>query len=326
MKSSAVSEPFSAFMARALFDPERGYYTRHIRTVGRGGDFSTSATLSPSLGHAIAAWLKAESRLQPQVRHIIEVGAGDGSLMQTLRKSLGWWARRRFTFHIVETSPVLKQEQQKKLGTKVTWHNTLESALSTAQGHAFIYHNELLDAFPATLVQWDAAAQRWLEVWVPEQLHSHALDAAHYSALRHTTFADRQRCELHPSIRDWLHQWTPHWRSGAMLTIDYGDEFPRLYHRRPHGTLRAYLLHQRLTGADIYANPGRQDITADINFTDYTDWLLELGLSQAAQQTLAAFLHSHAAPAWLTDPDGAGTAFKCFVHRPQACASSNHTT
>ena len=308
-------------MARALFDPERGYYTRNIKTVGRGGDFSTSATLSPALGQAVAAWLKAEAHLQPHVRHVIEVGAGDGSLMHAVRKSLGWWARRRFTFHIVETSPVLQREQQKRLGTKVKWHQDLESALAAAQGHAFIYHNELLDAFPATLVQWSAAEQRWLEVWVPEQLHPQSFDAAHYSALRHTTFADRQRCELHPSIRDWLQQWTPHWKSGAMLTIDYGDEFPRLYHRRPHGTLRAYLLHQRLTGTDIYANPGRQDITADINFTDYAAWLRELGLEQASQQTLAEFLHSQVAPACLTDSDGAGTAFKCFVHHRQACAS-----
>lgn len=308
-------------MARALFDPERGYYTSHIRTVGRAGDFSTSATLSPSLGQAVAAWLKAESHLQPHVRHIIEIGAGDGSLMRAVRKALGWWARHRFTFHIVETSPVLRQEQQKKLGDKVTWHISLESALAAAQGRAFIYHNELLDAFPATLVHWSAAEQRWLEVWVPEQLYPHALDAAHFSALRHTAFPDRQRCELHPSVRDWLHQWTPHWKGGAMLTIDYGDEFPRLYHRRPHGTLRAYLLHQRLTGADIYANPGRQDITADINFTDYAAWLRELGIQQASQQTLAEFLHAHAAPARLADSEGAGTAFKCFVHRPLECAS-----
>ena len=57
------AEPFSQFMARALFDPERGYYTRHIRTVGSRGDFSTSATLSPSLRGAAAAWLKSESGL-----------------------------------------------------------------------------------------------------------------------------------------------------------------------------------------------------------------------------------------------------------------------
>ena len=319
MKSSAVSEPFPAFMARALFDPEHGYYTRYIRTVGARGDFSTSATLSPSLGVAIAFWLKAESRTQPTICHIIEIGAGDGSLMQNVRKAMNWWKRRQFTFHIVETSPVLRELQQKRLGSKVHWHDTIESALAHAQGHAFIYHNELLDAFPATLVQWQNG--QWNEVWVPESLHPHQLDASHFSALRHTAFKNGQRCELHPSVRDWLQNWAPHWKGGAMLSIDYGDEFPQLYHRRSQGTLRAYLLHQRLTGADIYANPGRQDITADINFTDYRAWLRELGLTEVSYHTLADFLRPHAALAQLLDADGAGTAFKCCVHRRQACAS-----
>jgi len=308
-------------MARALFDPERGYYTRHIKTVGARGDFSTSATLSPSLGKGVAAWLRGEAGTQPQIRHVIEIGAGDGSLMKSMRQSLGWWARRKFTFHIVDTSPVLREKQQKRLGGKIHWHTTLESALEQAQGQAFIYHNELLDAFPATLVRWSAVEQCWQEVWVPESLHPLHLDAAHFSALRHTAFADGQRCELHPSIRDWLQGWTPQWKSGTMLTIDYGDDFPRLYHRRPHGTLRAYLLHQRLVGTDVYANPGRQDITADINFTDYCAWLRELGLDQLSHQTLAEFLHPHDAPAQLLDPDGAGTAFKCLVHRPKPRAS-----
>lgn len=308
-------------MARALFDPARGYYTRHIRTVGSRGDFSTSATLSPSLGNAVAAWIKAETLLQPQVRHIIEIGAGDGSLMAAVRQSLGWWQRRRFTFHIVETSPVLRQQQQHRLGSRIHWHNDIESALDHALGSAFIYHNELLDAFPVTLVQWHAASHCWQEVWVPEQIQPLQLDPAPFSALRHTAFPDGQRCELHASVRDWLRGWTPQWHSGAMLTIDYGDDFPQLYHRRPHGTLRAYLLHQRLTGADIYANPGRQDITADINFTDYCAWLHDLGVELASQQSLAGFLHTQSAPAQLLDPDGAGTAFKCLVHRRLACAT-----
>lgn len=308
-------------MARALFDPARGYYTRHISTVGARGDFSTSATLSPSLGNAVATWLKGEALLQPQVRHIIEIGAGDGSLMATVRQSLGWWQRQRFTFHIVETSPVLRQQQQAHLGSRIHWHNDLKSALDHALGGAFIFHNELLDAFPVMLVQWSAAQHCWQEVWVPEQLQPLQLDPTPFSALRHTAFRDGQRCELHASVRDWLHDWTPQWHGGAMLTIDYGADFPQLYHRRPHGTLRAYLLHQRLTGADIYANSGRQDITADINFTDYCAWLHDLGVTLASQQSLATFLHSQSAPAQLLDPDGAGTAFKCLVHRRLACAT-----
>lgn len=322
MKSSAPSsqtaEPFSAFMARALFDPQRGYYTRQIKTVGARGDFATSATLSPSLGTAVGEWLKAEYRRQPKVRHIVEIGAGDGSLMQQVRKTLGLRYLWRFKFHIVEISATLRAQQQHRFGTSVRLHSTVEDALEHTGGDAFIYHHELLDAFPATLVQWSGAQQQWQEVWVPESLHPlpQHLDPAHFSALLHAGFADGQRCELHPSIRSWLQMWTPHWKRGAMLSIDYGDDFPRLYHRRPWGTLRAYLLHQRLTGPDVYANPGRQDITADINFTDYRAWLRECGLEEVSHQVLADFLRPHRAPAQLLDADGAGGAFQCLVHRP----------
>ena len=57
-----------------------------------------------------------------------------------------------------------------------------------------------------------------------------------------------------------------------MLTIDYGDTAENLYHRQPKGSLRAYFLHQRFAGNEIYANPGMQDITADVNFTDLEHW------------------------------------------------------
>ncbi|MGV3660618.1 MAG: SAM-dependent methyltransferase [Prosthecobacter sp.] len=312
----SAGEPFSAFMARALFDPQRGYYTRQIRTVGARGDFSTSATLSPTLGTAVGEWLKAEYRRRPKVRHIIEIGAGDGSLMQQVRKTLGLRHRWRFKCHIVEISATLRAQQQHRFGSRVRLHSTVEEALEHTGGDAFIYHHELLDAFPATLIQWSAAQQQWQEVWVPESLHPLHLDPAYFSALRHTGFADGQRCELHPSIREWLGGWTPHWKRGAMLSIDYGAEFPRLYHRRPQGTLRAYLLHQRLTGTDVYANPGRQDITADINFTDYRAWLRDCGLEEISHQVLADLLKPHCAPAQLLDADGAGGAFQCLVHRP----------
>jgi N utilization substance protein A len=33
---------FDVFMQRALHDPERGYYARRIRCIGRGGDFTTA--------------------------------------------------------------------------------------------------------------------------------------------------------------------------------------------------------------------------------------------------------------------------------------------
>lgn len=331
-------EPFATFMARALYDPERGYYAKRIRTVGARGDFSTSATLSPLLGQAVAGWVMKEGYQDLGLRDVIEVGGGDGSLMAGVLQTLGWWRRRRFGFHVVETSPVLLDLQKQRLAKRgVTWHTDLREALQQCGGRALIYHNELVDAFPVTLIEWDAESQTWQEVWLarsaqgfseklqplslsPEEGHS-------CSVLRKWTSASppphpKQRCELHLSVRRWLQSWAPHWRAGAMLTIDYGDVFPDLYHRRPDGTLRAYLLQQRIEGSDVYANFGRQDITADVNFTDYCSWAKDLGWQEEAFGTQAELIQTHAKEkvcdaidARLTDPQGAGAAFKFVIHR-----------
>lgn len=332
-------ETFAAFMQRALFDPSSGYYSRQIKTVGARGDFSTSATVSPLLGRAIAAWLIEQSRTMPEVRTIIEVGGGDGSLMSAVRKHMGWWNRRRFQFCVVETSPVLEKQQRERLGDSIRWFRDLKDVLNAVDGRAFIFHNELLDALPITLVQWDADSAAWREVWlvhhedgsVAEELrplaHDSTARASSFSVLDHWTATSpprskRQRCELHTGIAGWLADWCPLWKTGAMLAIDYGDTFPNVYFRRPHGTLRAYLLHQRLEGADVYANAGRQDITCDINFTDVQNWCAQLGMSglridaqvgfikRMVPVSLAASTHGER---FIMDEAGAGGAFKCLT-------------
>ena len=318
-----MTEPFSSFMRRALYDPERGYYTARIKTVGARGDFSTSATLSPLLGKAIARWLRDESAATG-VRTLIEVGGGDGSLMQAALDGLGWWQRRRFEVFMVDASPVLVQQQKQRLGKKVrAWFPTLPEALAAGEGRALIFHNELLDAFPVDLVQGDGEA--WHEVWlrqeagqVREELRPLSLDAGLFSVLRS---APSGRRELQGSVHAWLQDWLPQWRAGAMLTIDYGDVLPALYQRRPQGTLRAYLMQQRLTGLEVYLNPGRQDITCDVNFTDVRAWLAAAGMKETLYETQAAFIRQRVAvpsrsrDAFVIHEQGAGEAFKCLAVR-----------
>lgn len=313
-------------MGRALFDPQRGYYSRNIQTVGRHGDFSTSATLSPLLAQGIARWLKSALATQPAIRSIIEVGAGSGQLMRQIRQNLGWWTRRRLRWHIVETSPSLKAQQQKNLpASSIHWHTQLEDALQASDGQALIYHNELLDAFPCRLLQ--KTPSTWQELWLHFSPTGHVTEELRdceplpwSSALSTGTFPAGQRVEVHASVRDWLAAWTPHWKSGQMLTIDYGDTFPSLYHRRPGGTLRGYFMQHRVEGPALYQNIGRQDLTADVNFTDYRAWTQDLGLRELFYGTQAAFLHSQgarprsAADHHLLHPDGAGGAFKAVVH------------
>jgi SAM-dependent MidA family methyltransferase len=79
----------------------------------------------------------------------------------------------------------------------------------------------------------------------------------------------------------------PSWHEGAMLTIDYGGAAKESYHRRPAGTLRAYRNQERLHGDSVYELPGRQDITADVNFEDLAMWAGELGWETSTLKSLA---------------------------------------
>lgn len=322
-------ERFSQFMQRALYDPQRGYYTARIRTVGARGDFSTTATLSNRLGRAIAAWLKTESQTTG-VRTVIEIGGGDGSLMRSALNSLGWWQRLRLRFLMVESSPVLTAQQRQKAGRAVSaWYTTLPEALQACGGQALIYSNELLDAFPVDLVQWDGTS--WQEVWVTREngqtqehqrpLAMHADEARDFSVLRWQPVKP-QRAELHSTLRSWFAHWLPLWHKGSMLAIDYGGEMESVYHRRPRGTMRAYFMQQRLEGPEIYANPGHQDLTCDVNFTDVRAWLTAQGLQETAYESQGAFLHRLAGPGARTPADdyaadqaGAGGAFQCLSVR-----------
>jgi hypothetical protein len=79
-------------------------------------------------------------------------------------------------------------------------------------------------------------------------------------------------------------------------------------------------MQHRVDGPALYQNIGRQDLTADINFTDYRAWASELGLRETFYDTQAAFLRSQRvtphtpADDHLFHPEGAGGAFKVVVH------------
>ena len=107
-------------MRVALYDPELGYYARNVRSVGPRGDFSTTATLHPALGEAVAAWASARRKelFDGGVArwNLIEAGPGTGELARTVLRALPLLARRTVALHLVETSPVLREKQRERFG------------------------------------------------------------------------------------------------------------------------------------------------------------------------------------------------------------------
>ena len=341
-------------MARALYDPDAGYYTKNIPAVGgSSADFATSASLDPGFSDALANWIERQiddtgERLRGNGKrwHLIELGGGAGHLAKGILRSLGWSGRRRSQYHIVELSPVLRDVQHSTLGRRaaaVTWHDGIVDALRCAGGRAIVFSNEFADAFPATVVQWDAESGFWHEVFlegrgagqfaevlVPlkhppdsgNEAESVVLENARWDSV---PLVDGQRCEILFSWRDWLMSWVPHAEAVALLTIDYGDTFPCLYRGRPDGTLRAYHRHQRIAGTGVYARAGQQDLTIDVNLTDLQLWGENAGLKTESFEAQREFLDRFSAvsvdggaasvAAFLRDPAGAGEAFRVLCQR-----------
>ena len=274
--------PFEAFMGIALHDPGCGYYARNIRGIGARGDFTTVPKMSAALGEAVARWLREEAAARGWKNFCaIECGPGDGSLAADALAALGWLGRRHITLHLVETSAPLRELQQTKLrGKRARWHENISSALSACDGRALIYHNEFFDAFPCRVFRrehdgWSelhlrVEGGRLAEVFLPPQRPLPVSD------IFARPWPEGQRVEVFESVRAWMADLAASWRGGAMLAIDYGGTAETIYRRRPGGTLRAYRGQQRLDGEAVYEMPGRQDITADVNFDDLARWAAEL--------------------------------------------------
>jgi SAM-dependent MidA family methyltransferase len=136
--------------------------------------------------------------------------------------------------------------------------------------------------------------------------------------------ATGQRVEAFQSYRNWLTIVDRYLQRGALLTIDYGGSPTEIYHRKPAGTIRAYFRHQRIEGMGIYLRPGRQDLTADVNFVDLQEWGEQLGLHTIQSVTQADFIRKwnrgrsrsrQTADRYLSDEFGMGQAVKVLHQR-----------
>jgi SAM-dependent MidA family methyltransferase len=317
---------FEEFMHRALHDPDHGYYAKRINGIGRRSDFTTAPVISSMPARAIARWASAAMR-ESSCRDLIEIGPGNGALAAAVLKHLPWSLRWKTQLHLVETSEPLTRIQRETLGTKARWHRSPAEALDACQGHAVIFSNELVDAFPVRRFQNTAEGWQELMINIPTD-HNVIESLAKPYALPQSTSFDQahpigQWIEAHESYQRWLTEWLPLWKSGRMLTIDYGNTAEKIYHRRPTGTLRGYHFQQVISGPEIYRHPGHRDLTADVNFTDLIDWTRPW-TSASQLFSFAEFLQSHAKPRdesdrFLIDQHGAGAAFMALE---QSCKKS----
>lgn len=291
---------FSDFMAVALYDPALGYYARETRQVGRGGDFFTSVSVGSLFGELLARrflreWHESGS---PARWRIIECGAHDGTLAADILGAmtrLAPGALAGLEYAIPEPLPLLQAAQRQTLvgfgETARLFSDASELFGEPLPGVAF--GNELLDALPFHVVEWQAGGWRECRVatdasggfvWdtgVPCELEA--------LAALGTDFPDGYRTEIRTNYGDFLEPLTRCLSSGLLLWPDYGFARPEYYHPdRKSGTLRTFSKHR--AADNPLATPGEIDITAHVDFTAVAEAAIAFGCQPLVFRNQGAWL------------------------------------
>jgi SAM-dependent MidA family methyltransferase len=279
---------FRDFVELALYHPQFGYYATDAARVGKEGDYVTSPTLSPAFGFAISRLVQEFlARNADGMSTIVDVGCGDGTLIGEVATAT------RQPAPTTRWYGVDRSLERARPREGIEYHQTLDAV---PRGDAqLVISNELFDAFPfARLVQ---RGEHLHELWVRQEgegldwsEHEASLAYDDYFAARGIALDDGQFADV---SLEWaltyadIARWT---ERGVIVTFDYGYPGEQLFRSRARrfGTAAAYGK-QRVT-RDLLAQPGEQDLTAHINFTDLQRAGEEAGFSTLFFDRQAKFL------------------------------------
>lgn len=290
-------------MARALYEPELGYYAQPGRLVGREGDFFTSVSVGSLFGRLLASHLAAWCGEKIGPWRVLELGAHDGSLAKDILEELRVSHPTAFAemeYVIIEPLPALAARQREKLaefGETVRIAAGVE-ALEPRSG--ILLGNELIDALPCRIVE--STGDGWQEIGVGQhqgELEWKPLEAAGEITDHLPSRPVGYRTEVRPDLESFLAPLVSLMDGGRMLWVDYGFEADDYYaDGRSEGTLQTY--HQHRADDAPLANPGSKDITAHVDFTALKLALEALGGEVIRFENQARFLTALARPLLLS--------------------------
>lgn len=146
------------FINFLLFNKQNGYYiTKNPIGNSKNGDFITAPEISGLFGEILAVYLLNLFSFQQEPVVLVEMGAGQGTLMFDVLKTIKKLAKtnevaKKFwqtcQVAIVEISPALTMVQQQKLAEfDISWYIDFTSFLANYQQKIFFFSNELFDCF-----------------------------------------------------------------------------------------------------------------------------------------------------------------------------------
>jgi len=236
------------------------YYASHD-PFGVKGDFITSPEISQMFGEMIGIWFAdLWTRSRAQTVHYVELGPGRGTLAADALRAMGALGRAP-QIHLVETSHVLRRLQQDRL-PGATWHDAIDTLPTDAP--LIVIANEFFDALPYR--QYIKTYAGWRERMVRH-------DRDGFASVPGDSAAEEMVPDhLHDAVAGSIYEFSPAGlaiaralagriarQGGALLAIDYGHE-----NYDAGDTLQALNAHAY---ADVFSNPGANDLTAHVDFT-----------------------------------------------------------
>lgn len=278
------------YMAQALGHPKHGYYMSRDPFGGRG-DFITAPEVSQIFGELIGVWCAAGFQMigAPERFALVEFGPGRGTLMSDVLRAAkvmpGFLAG--VEVHMVETSPLLRQNQKIKLGgagVSITWHETFETV---PERPMIVLANEFFDALPIHQLQKDESGWRERVVGLDGETLTFGLAQTQAPpAFVDAGAAPGTIAEL-PRIRDQVaksigSRLAAH--GGCGLVIDYGHA-----HSAAGDTLQAMSRHGYV---DVLQRPGHCDVTSHVDFESLAAGFAAGGAKTYGPVPQGPFLHA----------------------------------
>ena len=259
--------PFDEFVSLALYDPDFGYYS----APKSGLDYATSVDLSPVFPFALSRFvLRFLAAAGDGVCSVVDIGCGNGSLLAGIRDNLPESVLSRVRMIGIDRSagrlrPELASDPELQFASSIDAIDPDRPAL--------VLSNELFDAFPfARLVRREDGLRELTVRAEGDELGWGERPAreeyARYFASRGIELEIGQFADISLDWERYYSELAGRIERGVILTIDYGFPQEKLFDVRVRRFGTAVAFHRHRLSRDLMANPGEQDLTAHINFTD----------------------------------------------------------
>ena len=288
---------FAEFMEVALYHPGGGYYTSGDR-VGASGDYYTSPSVHPAFGALLAVQLFQMWQLlgRPESFTVAEAGAGNGLLGRDIANSaadLPVPFRQALRYVCIDRRASAGLEGGLDGVSRICANGVpLRGVVGC------VLSNELLDAMPVHQVTCEDGELKELyvvardgELAVQADTPSTPLLAQRLSLLG-VRLQEGQIGEVNLVLDGWIQGVAESLERGFMLAIDYGRLAKDLYSptERFRGTLTTYINH--LQTDRPLDHIGRQDMSAQVDFTTVARAARSAGLDVLGYASQAEFLHN----------------------------------